>query len=71
MKLRGEITKKESYQGVNVLFDLPIDEGKADREAAEKYLKEMEEENSSEDETENVVKDTTIKEAIDASTLTE
>ncbi|MBQ4530744.1 MAG: hypothetical protein IJA36_09085 [Lachnospiraceae bacterium] len=50
---------------------MPIDEGKADREAAEKYLKEMEEENSSEDETENVVKDTTIKEAIDASTLTE
>lgn len=57
----GEITKNESYQGVNVLFDLPIDEGKANREAAEKYLKEMEEENSSEDEKENVIRDTTIE----------
>ncbi len=37
----GEITRKESYKGVNALFNLPIDKSKADPEAAEQYLKEM------------------------------
>lgn len=46
----GEIARNESYQGVNALFHLPIDESKADREAADKYLKELENaENSSDD----------------------
>lgn len=40
----GEITRNESYKGVNALFNLPIDESKADPKAAEKYLKEREEE---------------------------
>ncbi|MBQ3513514.1 MAG: hypothetical protein IJA32_06925 [Lachnospiraceae bacterium] len=39
----GEITRKESYEGVNALFSLPIDVSKADPEAAEQYLKELKE----------------------------
>lgn len=38
----GEITRNESYKGINALFNLPIDESKADPEAAEEYLKERE-----------------------------
>lgn len=38
----GEITRNESYKGVNALFNLPIDKSKADPEAAKEYLKEME-----------------------------
>lgn len=45
----GEITRNESYQGVNALFSLPIDESKADREAAEKYLQAMKEEEHTSD----------------------
>lgn len=47
----GEITRNESYKGVNALFNLPIDESKADPKAAEKYLKEMEEETTSDNDT--------------------
>lgn len=47
----GEITRNESYKGVNALFNLPIDKSKADPEAAEKYLKEMEEETTSDNDT--------------------
>lgn len=34
----GEITPKEDYEGMNLLFDLPLDESKADEEAAKKQL---------------------------------
>lgn len=34
----GEITRNKSYEGINALFDLPIDKSKADPEAAEKYF---------------------------------
>lgn len=37
----GEISPKADYEGVNVLFDLPLDKKKADHEKAEKYLKEL------------------------------
>ncbi|MBD5089325.1 MAG: hypothetical protein HDT30_11050 [Clostridiales bacterium] len=47
----GEITRNESYKGINALFNLPIDKSKADPEAAEKYLKEMEEAMTSDDDT--------------------
>lgn len=38
----GEITRNEEYNGINLLFDLPIDAEKADPVAAEAYLKELE-----------------------------
>ncbi|MFG6383632.1 MAG: DUF4179 domain-containing protein [Lachnospiraceae bacterium] len=41
-KTSGEITRNESYSGVNALFDLPLDKSKANKEAAEAYLKELE-----------------------------
>lgn len=34
----GEFARNESYEGINALFDLPIDKSKADPEAAEKYF---------------------------------
>lgn len=40
----GSISRNEGYQGVNALFTLPLDRSKADKEAAEKYVKEFEEE---------------------------
>ena len=39
----GEITRNESYDGINVLFDFPVDASKADPAAAEVYLEELEE----------------------------
>lgn len=39
----GEITRNENYEGVNALFMLPLDKAKADPKAAEKYLKDLEE----------------------------
>lgn len=47
----GEITRNESYKGINALFNLPIDKSKADPKAAKKYLKEIEEEMTSDDDT--------------------
>ncbi len=42
----GEITRNEKFEGLNVLFELALDAGKADKEVAQKYLdqvrKEME-----------------------------
>lgn len=35
----GEITRNEGYEGLNALFDLPLDVSKANPQAAEKYLK--------------------------------
>lgn len=40
----GEITRNEAYSGVNALFRLPLDEGKADKEKADAYIKQLEEE---------------------------
>lgn len=37
----GEITSNPEYDGVNVLFDLPLDSSMADPEKAEKYLQEL------------------------------
>lgn len=37
----GEIAPNEEYEGTNVVFNLPIDEKKADPEAAERYLQEI------------------------------
>lgn len=40
----GNISRNEAYQGVNALFTLPLDESKADKAAAEEYVKNMEDE---------------------------
>lgn len=41
-ELTGEITPNSEYEGINVLFDLPIDISKANREKADAYINEME-----------------------------
>lgn len=38
----GLIARNESYQGINLLFELPIDSTKADPDGAAQYLKELE-----------------------------
>ncbi|MDE7339428.1 MAG: hypothetical protein K2N80_02545 [Lachnospiraceae bacterium] len=38
----GTITRKEGYQGINLLMNLPIDSGRADEAAALTYLRELE-----------------------------
>ncbi len=38
----GEIGRNEDYEGLNALFDLPLNPAKADPEAAEHYLEELE-----------------------------
>lgn len=45
----GEISRNDSYTGLNALFDLPIDATKADPSAAEAYIKSMKEENEQTD----------------------
>lgn len=37
----GEITPNKGFDGVNILFDLPMDAKKADHAKADKYLKEL------------------------------
>ena len=37
----GKVSPKAEFEGVNVLFDLPLDVKKADHEKAEQYLKEL------------------------------
>lgn len=37
----GQISRNEDYEGLNALFDLPIDASKADPQAAEEYLKSL------------------------------
>lgn len=55
----GSISRNEAYQGVNALFTLPLDKGKADKEAADKYVKEFEEEwNQGEDSAEADIEET-------------
>lgn len=46
----GKYQKKANYEGTNFLFDLPLDPAKADEQAAEQYLKELEQKMDSEDE---------------------
>lgn len=43
-KETGVITRNETYEKVNALFDLPLDPAKGDPQAAEAFLKSMEEE---------------------------
>lgn len=45
----GEIARNEAYEGVNALFVLPIDKSKGDPEAAEAFLKSLEEEKNNEE----------------------
>lgn len=40
----GSISRNDSYQGVNALFILPLDKDKADKQAAEEYLKSLQSE---------------------------
>ncbi len=40
----GNICRNEQYQGVNALFTLPLDAGKADKAAAEEYVEQIENE---------------------------
>ncbi len=48
-EISGEISESEDYEGLNILFSLPVDKAKADPAAAEEYLKQMaEEENDTE-----------------------
>lgn len=46
----GEITRNESYDKVNALFDLPLDPAKGDPAKAEEFLKSLEEDQNSEEE---------------------
>ncbi len=46
----GEMSRNESYTGVNALFHLPVDKSKADPAAAEAYLKAFEESMNESDE---------------------
>lgn len=39
----GVVSRNEGYQGVNALFALPLDKSKADKAAAEEYVRELEE----------------------------
>lgn len=41
-EVTGEITPNPQYEGVNVLFDLPIDVSKADHQKADAYINDME-----------------------------
>lgn len=58
----GKYQKKADYKGTNFLFDLPLDPAKGDEQAAEQYLKELEEkmdaEEESNDEESDVEEDT-------------
>ncbi len=37
----GDITRNKNYDGLNALFELPLDKSRADRDAADKYIKEI------------------------------
>lgn len=43
----GKLTRNESYEGLNVLFTLPMDKSKANPEAAKEYLSRMEQQSES------------------------
>lgn len=44
----GKYQKKADYEGTNFLFDLPLDPAKGDEQAAEQYLKELEQDSEDE-----------------------
>lgn len=46
----GTITRNESYEGINLLMDLPLDKGRADEAKALAYLQQLEEEWNEEEE---------------------
>lgn len=46
----GEITRNVDYEGVNALFDLPIDPSKGNHEKAEKYLQKLADQQTSDQE---------------------
>lgn len=52
----GTISRNDSYQGVNALFELPLDKNKA----AEKYLKELQSDDESEQTKENSAEESLI-----------
>lgn len=52
-KTTGEITRNESYKGINALFKLPLDQSKADEKRAEELLAKWYSGNSNEEDTEN------------------
>lgn len=67
----GNISRNEGYQGVNALFTLPLDKSRADKDAAEEYIKNKEnewngskeaEEAESQDMEENDITDQAAKE---------
>lgn len=37
----GDITRNNNYDGLNALFELPLDKSRADRDEADKYIKEI------------------------------
>ena len=49
-KESGEITRNDDYEGLNALFQLPLDLSKADEKAAQEQLRQWEEEMDSSDE---------------------
>lgn len=53
----GEIKRNEAYEGLNALFDLPIDETKADPEAAKDYIDGLFAENEDDTDTTSEVSD--------------
>lgn len=56
----GEISRNDSYDGLNALFQLPIDASKVDAETAEKMIEEIDKMlsgESKEEETENLISD--------------
>ena len=57
----GEISRNESYDGLNALFSLPVDVAKADTEAAKAYMESLfvEDENETSGEMEDKVDETT------------
>lgn len=56
----GEMSRNENYEGVNALFQLPVDKSKADPEAAARYLEEFEQMMGGDTDTEeSIEKDTT------------
>lgn len=41
-KQTGKVTRNNNYQGVNALFNLPLDKSKGNKDAADAYLKKLE-----------------------------
>lgn len=63
----GGISRNDSYQGVNALFVLPLDESKADREAAQEYLKNLQSEEKTPETQEDAQKGALVRTASEES----